>query len=80
MTTMSTSKKFANVKSIQFDLLLNGKGCVNFDSSEQLDFLTSVGIVSMVKNLFMVKREHCLISCFRKRISEQQKMVKQNTM
>ena len=52
MTTMSTSKNFANVKSIQFDLLLNGKGCVNFDSSEQLEFLTSVGIVKYGEKSF----------------------------
>lgn len=44
-----TSKK---VNSIQFELTLNGKGCVNFDSSEQLDFLTSVGIVKYGEKSF----------------------------
>ena len=36
---------FKNVRSIQFELTLNGEGCVNFDSAEQLEFLNSVGIV-----------------------------------
>lgn len=38
-------KNFKNVRSIQFELTLNGQGCVNFDSAEQLEFLRSVGIV-----------------------------------
>ena len=38
-------KNFKNVSSIQFELTLNGEGCVNFDSTEQLEFLRSVGIV-----------------------------------
>jgi hypothetical protein len=38
-------KHFKNVSSIQFELTLNGEGCVNFDSAEQLEFLRSVGIV-----------------------------------
>jgi hypothetical protein len=43
---------FKNTKSIQFDLTLNGKGIVNFDSSEQLDFLSSVGIVNYGEKSF----------------------------
>lgn len=38
-------KNFKNVHSIQFELSLNGEGCVNFDSTEQLEFLRGVGIV-----------------------------------
>lgn len=38
-------KQFNNVRSIQFELVLNGDGCVNFDSVEQLEYLRSVGIV-----------------------------------
>lgn len=36
---------FKNVKSIQFKLYLDGVGCVNFGSSEELDFLLRTGIV-----------------------------------
>lgn len=36
---------FKNVRSIQFELTLDGEGCVNFDSAEQLEYLRSVGIV-----------------------------------
>lgn len=38
-------RNFKNVRSIQFELTLNGEGCVNFDSAEQLEFLRSVGII-----------------------------------
>lgn len=38
-------KNFKNVRSIQFELTLDGEGCVNFDSAEQLEYLRSVGIV-----------------------------------
>lgn len=38
-------KIFKNVRSIQFELTLKGDGCVNFDSTEQLEYLRSVNIV-----------------------------------
>ena len=36
---------FKNVKNIQFDLILDGVGCVNFGSSEELEALLRTGIV-----------------------------------
>lgn len=41
------------VKSIQFNLLLNGVGCVNFGSSEELDFLLRTGIIKWNDNGFV---------------------------
>lgn len=37
--------EFKNVKNIQFDLILDGAGCVNFGSSEELEYLLRTGIV-----------------------------------
>lgn len=48
-------KHFNNVRSIQFELTLNGEGCVNFDSSEQLEFLRSVGIIKYSDQSFYNK-------------------------
>jgi hypothetical protein len=39
-------KNFKNVKSINFEVTFDGNGCINFDCSEQLEFLKNVGIVS----------------------------------
>ena len=36
---------FKNVKNIQFDLILDGVGCVNFGSSEELKYLLETGII-----------------------------------
>lgn len=38
-------RKFENVRSIKFELILDGNGCVNCDSSEQIEYLRSVGLV-----------------------------------
>lgn len=38
-------KKFTNVEGINFSITLEGKGCVNYDSVEQLEFLTKKNIV-----------------------------------
>ena len=68
-------KNFKNVRSIQFELTLNGQGCVNFDSAEQLEFLRSVGIVkygdpsfynkgkALTNVLFSKKNFRCLNGC-----------------
>lgn len=40
------NKKFSKVKRINFEAFFDGYGCVNTDSTEQIHFLTAVGIVS----------------------------------
>lgn len=43
---------FKDAKSIQFELTLEGEGCVNYDSSEQLTFLRNVGLVNKTDTAF----------------------------